>query len=171
MDERHGSERDEIRTLWLIAEKLEDAIEKSARMQTLALKKSTDEIVAAIQALIPIPGPEAVKATLTYTIGGTPMGNPVSGAPGQTATPTFTVTFSDGTTQPSTTAIYASDNTAAVTVDASGVATLVASGSANVSAIDQASGLTDTDAFTVVAAGPTPVSASLSYSLNPSRRR
>lgn len=65
--------------------------------------------------------------------------------------------------------VYASDNTAVVTVDAtSGVATMVAAGTANVSVLDQGNGLTDTVAFTVSAVTPPPNPATaltLSYTL------
>lgn len=53
--------------------------------------------------------------------------------------------------------VYASDNPAVATVDpASGIATMVGAGTANVSVLDQGNGLTDTVAFTVVGATPPP---------------
>jgi hypothetical protein len=101
------------------------------------------------------------------------MGNPVTGAPGNTATPTFTESAADGSSvAPIGPVQYASDNTAVVTVDAStGIATLQGAGIANVSALDTGNGLTDSVAFTVTPTTPVAVSASLNYSLNPSRRR
>jgi hypothetical protein len=151
--------------------KLTDAVEDAAEDTIKAIKHSTDAIVAAIQGSAP---PEkAVSANLTYTlIGGTMPGNTLSGAPGNTATPTFTEAAADGTSvAPIGPVIYASDNTAVATVDAAGIMTLVAGGSANVSALDQGNGLSDSVAVTVTAVVPVATSASLSYSLNPARRR
>lgn len=180
MDERdeRWSDRDVVRELKelerLIVQqnkKLADAIEDAAEDTIKAIKASTDAIVAAIQGSAP---PEkAVSANLTYSIGGVPMGAPVSGAPGNTATPTFAEAAADGSAvAPIGPVIFASDNTAIVSVDAStGIATLVAAGTANVSALDQGNGLTDSVAFTVTAVVPVATTATLNYTLNPARRR
>ena len=114
------------------------------------------------------------KARLTYSIGGSMPGNTISGVVGNTATPHFSEADASGNpVAPIGPVIYASDNTAVVTVDANtGVATLVSAGTANVSALDQGNNLTDTVAFTVSGGAPAvATSASLSYTLNASRRR
>lgn len=176
-DER-WSDRDVVKELRELArlivqqdKKLADAIEDGAEDTIRAIKASTAAIVAAIQGSAP---PEkAVEATLTYSIGGNPMGAPVSGAPGNTATPTFSEADANGVSvAPIGPVIFASDNTAIVSVDAStGIATLVAAGTANVSALDSGNGLTDSVAFTVTAVVPVATTATLNYSLNPARRR
>lgn len=101
-------------------------------------------------------------------------GNVLAGIVGNTASPMFTEAAADGSAvAPIGPVVFASDNPAVVTVDANtGVATLVSAGTANVSSLDQGNGLTDSVAFTVSSAPP-PVatSATLSYTLNPSRRR
>jgi hypothetical protein len=153
---------------------------KCQKLIAASIREGNDDIARAllliaksIQELVPPPEPEAVAANLTYSIGGVPMGNPVTGAPGNTATPTFTESAADGSSvAPIGPVQYASDNTAVVTVDAStGIATLQGAGIANVSALDTGNGLTDSVAFTVTPTTPVAVSASLNYSLNPSRRR
>lgn len=176
-DER-WSDRDVVKELRELArlivqqdKKLADAIEDGAEDTIRAIKASTAAIVAAIQGSAP---PEkAVTAVLTYSIGGNPMGAPVSGAPGNTATPTFSEADANGVSvAPIGPVIFASDNTAIVSVDAStGIATLVAAGTANVSALDSGNGLTDSVAFTVTAVVPVATTATLNYSLNPARRR
>ena len=60
--------------------------------------------------------------------------------------------------------VYASDNTAVATIDSAGNWTAVAAGTANVSALDQGNGLTDTVAVTVTAAPP--VADTLTLTLN-----
>jgi hypothetical protein len=108
--------------------------------------------------------PRATKLVLHYSLeGGTTMGSPVTNAVvGQTYNPN--VVESNPTTPsipPIGPLVYASDNTAVVTVDpTSGVATMVAAGTANVSVIDQGNSLTDTVAFTVAAVTP-PVATTL----------
>lgn len=171
-DER-WSDRDVVQELKRLEKKLIDAIEDAAEANTKAIQASTDAIVAAIQGSAP---PEkAVAANLTYSIGGIPMGAPVTGAPGNTGTPTFAEADVNGASvAPIGPVIYASDNTAVVTVDSStGVATLVSAGTANVSALDQGNGLTDSVAFTVTGGGGggTAVSATLNYTINPASRR
>ncbi len=89
------------------------------------------------------------------------MGTPVAAVVGQTYNPT--VVESNATTPsipPIGPLVFASDNTAVVTVDAGGIATMVAAGTANVSVIDQGNSLTDSVAFTVAAAPP-PVATAL----------
>jgi uncharacterized protein YjdB len=61
--------------------------------------------------------------------------------------------------------VYASDNTAVATVDASGNPTGVSAGTANLTALDQDNNLTDTSVVTVVAAGPGPA-VSMTYDLS-----
>lgn len=117
---------------------------------------------------------KAVKARLLYSIGGNMPGNTLSGIVGNTASPTFVENAADGSlVAPIGPVVYASDNPAVVSVDANtGVATLVAPGTANVSALDQGNNLTDSVAFSVSAAPPpAAVSATLSYTLNPAVRR
>jgi uncharacterized protein YjdB len=101
------------------------------------------------------------------------MGNPVSGTVGQVYDPT--VVESNSTTpsiQPIGPLVYASDNTAAATVDPNtGIVTLVASGTANVSVIDQGNSLTDTVAFTVAAPVSPATALDLEYSLAPAAKR
>ena len=158
------SNRDVIRRLNEVEKSIKDAIEDSS-----------EAIISAIQAIVPVPPPpEAVAAKLQYTIQGGTMGSPVSGVVGNTATPVFAEATATGVAvAPIGPVVYASDNPANVTVDPNtGIVTLVAAGTANVSALDQGNGLTDSCAFTVSAAPP-PVAttASLNYTLNPTRRR
>jgi hypothetical protein len=179
-----GSERDVVRTLWEVEKKLSDAIEdaaekqiretrKAAADQLAAIQASTAAIVAAIQGIAP--PSEATKLVLQYILqGGTIMGAPVTGTAGQVYDPS--IVESNPTTpsiQPIGPLAFASDNVAAVTVDAvSGIATLVAAGTANVSVIDQGNGLTDTVAFTVTAAPPPVATAlALAYTLAVAQRR
>lgn len=95
------------------------------------------------------------------------MGAPVTGTVGQHGNPT--VVESNATTPsipPIGPLVYASDNTAVVTVDPTGgIATLVAAGTANVSVIDQGNNLTDTVAFTVTAVTPVATNLALTYSV------
>lgn len=150
-----------IQILWgKMAEKHdEDKIAQAIVLASYKIQNALLEIANAIQ-------PRAAKLRLSYQLEGGTMGAPVTGAVvGQTYNPT--VVESNATTPsipPIGPLVYASDNTAAVTVDAtSGVATMVAAGTANVSVIDQGNNLTDTVAFTVAAAGP-PVATNLALS-------
>lgn len=63
--------------------------------------------------------------------------------------------------------IFASDNPAVATVDASGNPTGVSAGTANLTALDQDNNLTDTSQVTVVAAPP-PTAVSMTYDLSTS---
>lgn len=153
-----------------------DGDDKIAR----AIKEAGNDIAAGLQSVAAalsalVPPVIAVKANLIYSInGGIPMGAPVSGVVGNTASPSFTEAAANGAAiAPIGPVVYASDNPGVVSVDANtGIATLVSAGTANVSALDQGNGLTDTVAFTVTAAPPpVAVSASLSYTLNAARRR
>ena|ERR1022692_5095506 len=184
--DEHVSEKDVVKALWQVEDKLQDSAAKNTAGIIAAIKasSSTDAIITAINASTAAivaaimggqPPLEAVSATLTYTInGGTIMGAPVTGVVGNTATPTFAEASASGlNVAPIGPVVYASDNPAIVSVDPnSGVATLLAAGTANVSGLDQGNSLTDTVAFTVSAAPPpVAVSASLNYTLNASRRR
>jgi len=104
----------------------------------------------------------ASKLTLLYVLQGGTMGSPVTNASvGQNYNPS--VVESNSTTPsipPIGPLVFASDNTAVVTVDAGGIATMVSAGTANVSVIDQGNNLTDTVTFTVVVVGP-PVATNL----------
>ena len=150
----------------------DDGLEQIAK----AIRESGDDVAAALLAVaeaILALVPKAVIAHLSYSITGGSMGNPVNGAPGNTATPMFTEAAADGSSvAPIGPVLFASDNPAIVSVDSNtGIATLVAAGTETVSALDQGNGLTDSVLFTVTAVVPVAVSASLQYTLNPSRRR
>jgi hypothetical protein len=163
-------DNDVIRRLNEVEKSLLEAIRHEGHETREDINSSTQEILAALA-----PPVLASTATLLYSIqGGTNMGAPISGTVGNTATPTFTEATATGVNvAPIGPVVYASDTPANVTVDPNtGVATLVAAGTANVSALDQGNGLTDSVAFTVTAAPP-PVAttASLNYTLSPTRRR
>jgi hypothetical protein len=157
---------------------------KCEKLIAASIREAGDDIQQGLleiaQALRDVFSKKAVIARLSYSIGGNMPGNVLSGIVGNTASPTFTEAAADGSlVAPIGPVVYTSDNPAVVSVDANtGVATLVAANpdgspaTANVSALDQGNGLTDVVVFTVSAAPPPPaVSATLSYQLNPSRRR
>lgn len=137
----------------------------------IAGREIAEAILEVANALVP----KATKLTLQYTLeGGTTMGTPVTGTVGQVFDPT--VVESNATTpsiQPIGPLVYASDTPASVTVDPNtGIATLVAAGTANVSVIDQGNGLTDTVAFTVTTVTPPVATAlSLEYALAAAAKR
>jgi hypothetical protein len=142
-----------IRILWgKMAERQE--YEEIGRAIRVAGKEIANSILELVNALVP----RATKLTLLYSLeGGSAMGSPVTNAVvGQTYNPS--VVESNSTTPsipPIGPLVYASDNTAVVTVDpTTGVATMVEAGTANASVIDQGNSLTDSVAFTVVAATP-----------------
>jgi hypothetical protein len=138
----------------------EDAIAQAIILASYKIKNALLEIADAIR-------PRATKLRLLYELqGGNTMGAPVTGAVvGQNYNPT--VVESNATTPsipPIGPLVYASDNTAVVTVNPTGgVATMVAAGTANLSVIDQGNNLTDTVAFTVSAVTP-PVATNLTLS-------
>lgn len=120
--------------------------------------QAADAIVNALAALAP---QRATKLVLHYTLKGETMGASVTAVVGQVYNPS--VVESNATTPnipPIGPLVFATDNAAAVAVDAAGVATMIGSGSANVSVLDQGNGLTDTTAFSV-AAPPPPVADKL----------
>jgi hypothetical protein len=153
------------------AEKIFEGLEANAKAQN-KVALMLQSIAQAIEDLVPPPS-VADKLVLLYTLGGNTMGAPVSGSVGNTAAPTVVETAAGVPVAPIGPLAYASDNTAVVTVDPnSGVATLVAAGTANVSVIDQGNNLTDTVAFTVGSVAPPPADTLLlSYVLNPTKRR
>lgn len=169
-DQDQDHDRDSLARAILIAGE-----QISSALQQVAIAEL--QVARAINALVPPapPPPKATSLTLRYKLqGGVIMGTPVSGIVGQVYDPT--VVESNSTTpsiQPIGPLVYASDNTAAVTVDpATGIATLVAAGTANVSALDQGNGLTDTVAFTVSGVTPPVATAlSLSYALAAAQKR
>lgn len=147
-----------LRILWgKMAEKKPDE-DKIAQAILLASYKIQNGLLAIADAI----RPRATKLVLQYQLEGGTMGAPVTGTVGQHGNPT--VVESNATTPsipPIGPLVYASDNTAVVTVDPTGgIATLVAPGTANVSVIDQGNNLTDTVAFTVTAVTP-PVATNL----------
>jgi hypothetical protein len=159
-----------IRILWgKMAERDED--HKISMAILIAGREIAEAILEVAEALVP----KATKLTLQYTLeGGTTMGTPVTGTVGQVFDPT--VVESNATTpsiQPIGPLVYASDTPASVTVDPNtGIATLVAAGTANVSVIDQGNGLTDTVAFTVTTVTPPVATAlSLEYALAAAAKR
>jgi hypothetical protein len=122
-----------------------------------------DRIASAILEVAMGLAPRATELSLLYSLeGGTIMGSPVTNAVvGQVYNPS--VVESNASTPsipPIGPLVFTSDNTAVVTVDAGGIATMVGAGTANVSVVDQGNSLTDSVAFTVVAAPP-PVATSL----------
>ena len=127
---------------------------------------SNEALAKAVSSLVP---PKATSLLLQYKLrGGKTMGAPVTAAQvGQVYDPT--VVESNATTpsiQPIGPVVFASDNAAVVAVDPNtGIATMVAAGSANVSVLDQGNNLTDTVAFTVTAAPP-PVADKVTLSYN-----
>jgi hypothetical protein len=123
-------------------------------------------VAQALKSQIP---PQATKGVLTYKLRGGTMGvaEPLA-IVGQVYDPTWVESSATNPSiQPKGPVVYASDNTAVATVDPNtGIATMVGPGTANVSALDQGNGLTDTVTFTVSAAPP-PVATvgTLSYAL------
>ena len=159
-----------IRILWgKMADRHEE--KEISRAILIAGKEIANAIREVANALVP----KATKLTLNYTLeGGTTMGAPVTGTVGQVFDPT--VVESNPTTpsiQPIGPLVYASDNTAVVSVDPNtGIATLVSAGTANVSVIDQGNSLTDTVAFTVTAVTPPVATAlDLEYALASAAKR
>ncbi len=159
-----------IRILWgKMAERHEE--HEISRAILIAGKEIAKAILEVANALVP----KATKLILQYTLeGGTIMGAPVTGTVGQVFDPT--VVESNPTTpsiQPIGPLVYASDTPASVTVDPNtGIATLVAAGTANVSVIDQGNSLTDTVAFTVTAVTPPVATAlDLEYALAAAAKR
>ena len=157
-----------------------EAIAKAIAMAGSEISFGLSALAEAIKSLVP-PKPKADKLILlyqeleqlVYIKGGKFVGAPISGHVGNTASPTVLETAAGVPVAPVGPLAYASDNTAIVTVDpTTGVATMVAPGTANVSVIDQGNGLTDTVAFTVAAAPP-PIAdkLTLSYTLNPTSGR
>lgn len=130
-----------------------------------AIRDAGREIACALLEIAKALKPSAAKLVLLYSLeGDTTMGSPVTNAAvGQTYNPN--VVESNPTTPsipPIGPLVYASDNTAVVTVDPTGgIATMVAPGTANVSVIDQGNNLTDTVTFTVAGTPPPPVATTL----------
>lgn len=164
------------REIWKrIEESLEDiASEQSANLP--AIEIDLNLIARSLQqianALLP---PKATNLSLKYKLrGGTTMGAAISGTVGQVFDPSIVESNATvPTIQPIGPLAFASDNAAAVTVDAvTGIATMVAAGTANVSVIDQGNNLTDTVAFTVTATPPPVATAlTLAYTLAVAQRR
>jgi hypothetical protein len=152
-----------IRILWgRMAERREDKIAEAILTAGIAIAEAIQEVAEAL-------APRATKLVLHYSLEGGIMGTPVTNAVvGQAYNPS--VVESNATT-PSIPPIgplaYVSDNTAVVTVDPTGgLATMVGPGTANVSVTDQGNSLTDSVAFTVVAAPPPVATAlTLNYTL------
>ena len=113
------------------------------------LLKMLDELVEIIRTLLLHP---ATHATLHFTSGGITL-MPASIVVGKTATAVFTEFDGGGNKVPPVGAVtFTSDNAAVATVDpASGIATGVSVGTANISAIDAGNNLTASDALTVTA--------------------
>ena len=88
---------------------------------------------------------------------GNPMGQPlkvhISDTPGMASVQEFTGTNGTGTLVPPIgPVVFASDNPSVATVDpASGQLAYVTAGTANISAVDQGNGLSDSTALTIVA--------------------
>lgn len=160
-----------IRILWGKMADRHDEDNDIARAILIAGAQISNALLEVANALLP----KATKLTLRYTIkGGNTMGAPVTGTVGQVFDPT--VVESNPTTpsiQPIGPLVYASDNSAMVSVDPNtGIATLVAAGTANVSVIDQGNSLTDTVAFTVTAVPPPVATAlDLEYALAAAAKR
>jgi hypothetical protein len=122
------------------------------------ISEALSEVATAIRAI----GPQASKLVLKYTLRGEDfftMGAAITNAQvGQIYDPT--VVESNATTPsipPAGALVYATDNAAVAAVDpATGIATMVGPGTANISVMDQGDNLTDTVAFTVAAAPPPP---------------
>jgi hypothetical protein len=154
-----------IRILWgKMAERHDDDESKIARAIIIGSSKIQVALLAIADAIRPV----ATTLRLTYQLqGGNSMGAPVTATVGQAYNPS--VVESNATTPsipPIGPLVFASDNTAVVTVDAGGIATTVAAGTANVSVIDQGNSLTDTVPFTVSAVTPPVATAlALNYTL------
>jgi hypothetical protein len=137
--------------------------EKVSRAILVVGEQIADALQAIAAALTP---PKADRitlfATLSISIGGTRMSNPIpSAVVGQIYK--LSVVESNATTPsipPVGPVVFASDNPAviAVSTDASGseIATVIAPGTATVSALDQGNGLTDSILFTASAPPPPP---------------
>ena len=139
----------------------ENDSEKIARAILVAGEQIADALQAIAAALTP---PKAGRITLfaTLSLGGTRMSNPIPSAiVGQVYK--LSVVESNATTPsipPVGPVVYASDNPAvvAVSTDAAGseISTVIAPGTATVSALDQGNGLTDSILFTASAPPPPP---------------
>jgi hypothetical protein len=138
----------------------ENDSEKIARAILVAGEQIADALQAVAAALIHLASP--IRMTLFATLGGTRMSNPIASAiVGQVYK--LSVVESNATTPsipPVGPVVFASDNPAAVAVstDAAGseIATVIAPGTATVSALDQGNGLTDSILFTASAPPPPP---------------
>lgn len=159
------STQDVIRRLNEIEDNLQKriaAVEEDVQENSAAIAKAEQDILTAISGSNP---PEAVAGKFTLIVGGIPMPGvtvtvPVTLSGG---TSTFIETAADGTVVPNVgPVIYASDadGTAGkplvASIDASGNWKPLGPGVANLSALDQGNGLTDTVALTVTPGAPPP---------------
>lgn len=153
-----------IRILWGEMAERHDDENEIARAIIIGSSKIQIALLAIADAIRPI----ATNLRLSYQLqGGNSMGASVTATVGQTYNPS--VVESNATTPsipPIGPLVYASDDTAVVTADpTTGVATIVAAGTANVSVIDQGNNLTDTVAFTVAAVVGPATALALNYTL------
>lgn len=149
-----------------------DKIAQAITLAAYKISNRLEEIAQAIRATIPPEPPAppvATQITLSYyrILGGPLMGVAITNAQvGQKYNPS--VVESDATNPsipPIGPLVYASDNPSVATVAADGTVSIVSTGNANVSVLDQGNGLTDTVAFAAAPPTPGPATAiTLSYS-------
>jgi hypothetical protein len=178
--------RDEIKKQEAASEEKRENLAVAILIGSARISEGLLQVAAAIRGFSPGPPPRATKLELRYLRRGDPflhyilqgkedsMSQVIPNATvGQIYDPT--VVESNATTPsipPVGALVYATDNAAVATVDpATGVATMVSAGTANISVMDQGDKLMDTVAFTVAAAPPPPPPAAdkltLNYSLAP----